>query len=124
MKKTCDNKNSVPPSDISQTLAALAGGMADDFNNILTVVLGACSLIDVDDPRNAELLQYVALIRTSAERAATLSNELVHACAEKNMPLSPNVNTNLSTARDKVKNDDRVSSTPTPLPTSPVKGEV
>ena len=60
-------------------MAALAGGMVDDFNNILTTVMGACSLIDKDEPANGELLQYVALIRASAERAAALSDQLMRA---------------------------------------------
>ncbi|MBV5340201.1 MAG: hypothetical protein J0665_11700 [Deltaproteobacteria bacterium] len=60
-----------------QSIAVLAGWIADDFNNILTTVLGACSLIDKDDPANCEILQYVALIRASAERAAVLSDRLV-----------------------------------------------
>ena len=76
MKKMCNNQTSAPSPDISQTLAVLAGGMADDFNNILTIVLGACSLIDMSDPKNAELLQYVALIRSSAERAAILADRM------------------------------------------------
>ena len=59
-------------------MAALAGSMADDFNNILTTVMGACSLIDKDDPANGELLQCVALIRASAEHAADLSDRLMH----------------------------------------------
>lgn len=54
----------------------LAGGLADDFNNILTVILGACSLIDMDSSANSELLRSVALIRTSAEHAATLTGRL------------------------------------------------
>jgi len=62
---------------MQQSIAALACGIADDFNNILTTVLGACSLIVKDDPANSELLQYVALIRASAERAASLSGRLV-----------------------------------------------
>lgn len=68
-------------------MAALAGGMVDDFNNILTMVMGACSLNDRYDPANGELLQYVALIRASAERAAALSDKLMRASAmeqEKN----------------------------------------
>ncbi len=76
MKKSGKKHTSAPPSGMSQSMAALAGGMADDFNNILTVVLGACSLIDMDDPANARLLQYVALIRSSAERAAVLADSL------------------------------------------------
>lgn len=66
-----------PP--IPDSVSSLASGIADDFNNILTTVMGACTLIDKDDPANGELRQYVALIRTSAERAAFLSNQLMRA---------------------------------------------
>lgn len=66
-----------------ESILALASGMADDFNNILTTVMAACSLIDKNDPINAELLQYVALIRDSAERAADLSGKLVLASTLK-----------------------------------------
>lgn len=80
MKKSCSKHTvSPPPSKIPAAISALAEGMADDFNNILTTVMGACSLIDRDEPANAELLQYVALIRTSAERAAALSDKLMQA---------------------------------------------
>jgi nitrogen-specific signal transduction histidine kinase len=67
------------PPQMSQSVAGLAEGMAEDFNNILTTVMGACSLIDKDEPNNRELLEYVALIRTSAERAADLSDRLMRA---------------------------------------------
>ena len=70
----------LPPSE---SASALAAGMADDFNNILTTVMGACSLIDRDDHANSELLQYVALIRTSAEHAAALSDKLVRGTTEQ-----------------------------------------
>ena len=53
--------------------------MADEFNNILTTVMGACSLIDRDNPVNGELMKYVALIRASAEHAADLSGRLMQA---------------------------------------------
>lgn len=71
------HKTTPPPPEMPETLAALASGMADDFNNILTTVMGACSVIDKDDPANIELLQCVALIRVSAERAAALSDKLM-----------------------------------------------
>lgn len=77
MKKTLKKKTASPPK-IPESVASLAGGMADDFNNILTTVMGACSLIDKDDPGNDELLQCVALIRSSAEHAADLSGRLMH----------------------------------------------
>jgi nitrogen-specific signal transduction histidine kinase len=69
----------VHPPQMPQSMADLAEGMADDFNNILTTVMGACSLIDKDDPANSELLEYVRLIRASAERAADLSDRLIRA---------------------------------------------
>jgi nitrogen-specific signal transduction histidine kinase len=74
-KKPANEASLKPP----ETVAVLAGMIADDFNNILTTVMGACSLIDKNNPANSELLQYVDLIRSSAERAADLSDRLVHA---------------------------------------------
>ena len=77
-------------------MAALASGMADNFNNILTTVMGACTLIDKDDVANKELLLYVSLIRVSAERAVELSAKLMIAgslvqdryCSKTNMKTS------------------------------------
>ena len=79
MKKTrIKHKASASPTlQTPESMAALASGMADEFNNILTTVMGACSLIDKDDPTNGDLHQYVALIRASAEHAAALSASLM-----------------------------------------------
>lgn len=83
--------------------------MADDFNNILTTVMGACSLIDRDDPANAELLQCVALIRTSAEHAAVLSDKLMQASqSEKHTSCAgepQKLGTAKASARDKKTNN-------------------
>lgn len=79
MKKSRSKQTLLPPPATPESMTALAGGMADDFNNILTTVMGACSLIDRDDPANGELLQCVALIRASAEHAADLSGRLMQA---------------------------------------------
>ncbi|MBW4055194.1 MAG: hypothetical protein HIU83_07295 [Proteobacteria bacterium] len=81
MKKP-SSKHTVPTNPAipdPETIDVLACRMADDFNNILTTLLGACSLIDMDDPANGELLHYVALIRASAEHAAALSDRLASA---------------------------------------------
>lgn len=76
MKKSHKKHITAPVSRTPDSLSSLASRIADDFNNILTTVMGACTLIDKDDPGNRELLQYVALIRASAERAAKLSEIL------------------------------------------------
>lgn len=66
---------------IPQSINTLASELSDDFNNILTVILGACSLVDSDSSTGPELLKCVYLIRTAAEHAATLSNRLVMECS-------------------------------------------
>lgn len=67
------------PASKVETVVTLAEGIADDFNNILTAVMGACTIIDKAEPDNGELRHCVELIRTSAERAADLSDKLKHA---------------------------------------------
>jgi PAS domain S-box-containing protein len=59
------------------SIGALAGGVAHDFNNILTVIIGACSLLDVsplDDPEQAAL---ISRISSSADRASKLTKSLL-----------------------------------------------
>jgi len=60
-----------------ESIGTLAGGVAHDFNNILTVILGACVLLKmdaVDDPKQVKL---VTQIYEYAERAAKLTQSLL-----------------------------------------------
>jgi hypothetical protein len=119
MKKPHTKHTSSPPSETPELLVTLAGMMADEFNNILTMVMGACSLIDRDDPANAELLRCVVLIRASAEHAADLSGRLMHAgtialenaCSDVHPLASGSAGTSV---RDKKSGDDIVSCTKSP----------
>jgi len=117
MKKT--RAKHTPPSKKPDSMTSLAGGMADEFNNILTTVMGACSLIDRDDPGNGELLQCVALIRASAEHAADLSGRMMHVETleqENACSGSPTQDSGSAAAsvRDKKGGDDIVSTTKNP----------
>jgi PAS domain S-box-containing protein len=60
-----------------EALGTLAGGVAHDFNNILTVIMGYCNLsasqVGRDDPLRHNLNQ----IMTASERAASLTNSLL-----------------------------------------------
>ena len=76
------------PPHFRSSMVALAVDMAADFNNILTTVMGACTLIKKDDPENAELLQCIALINASAEHAALLTNQLAQVTFQKSVSLS------------------------------------
>jgi nitrogen-specific signal transduction histidine kinase len=79
MKKSRSKHIASPSPQPHDSVSDLASGIANDFNNILTTVMGACSLIDKDDPENDELRHCVALIRSSAEHAADLSHKLAQA---------------------------------------------
>ncbi len=64
----------------------LAGGVAHDFNNLLTVVLGNAELLSkrVQDADSRELVDH---IRTAAERAADLTQQLL--AVGRRQPRSP-----------------------------------
>ncbi len=58
-----------------ESLGRLAGGVAQDFNNLLTVIIGSVEFLDLDrgDPRHT----YVESIGKAAECAADLTRQLL-----------------------------------------------
>jgi PAS domain S-box-containing protein len=60
-----------------EAVGRLAGGIAHDFNNILTAVLGTCSLMLRELPPGTQAHEDVEEIRRSAERAASLTRQLL-----------------------------------------------
>jgi len=102
------HRSSHSPSPVLPSMAVLAVEMADDFNNILTTVMGACSLIERDESANAELRQFVELIRISAEHAAALSDILMQVgTADNNSARLTSVETSV---RDKINSTAKVIS--------------
>ncbi len=76
-----------------EAVGQLAGGVAHDFNNILTAIIGYAHLLLMkmsdDDPSKG----YVGQIRASAERAAELTNALLTFSRKQVMvPISADLN--------------------------------
>ena len=60
-----------------EAIGRLAGGVAHDFNNLLTVILGYGSLLLEQTLPNDARYEPIRMIRTTAERAAALTRQLL-----------------------------------------------
>ena len=60
-----------------EAVGLLAGGVAHDFNNILTAIIGYGHIIKMKLPEHDPLRSYAEQILTSAERAANLTSGLL-----------------------------------------------
>ncbi len=60
-----------------ESVGSLAGGVAHDFNNILTVIMGFASLLEQNPSNPQKVLQSVKVILKTAERGASLVKQLL-----------------------------------------------
>jgi PAS domain S-box-containing protein len=60
-----------------EAIGTLAGGVAHDFNNILTAIIGFASLLTIKMAKSDPLLNEVNRILAAADRAATLTQSLL-----------------------------------------------
>ena len=60
-----------------ESIGTLAGGVAHDFNNILTVIMGCCTILKMKTESDSTLEPFVKQILDSSERAATLTQGLL-----------------------------------------------
>ena len=60
-----------------ESVGRLAGGVAHDFNNMLSVIQTYAELIEMDRADDAALLQDLGEIRTASERAQALTRQLL-----------------------------------------------
>lgn len=72
-----------------ESLGALAGGVAHDFNNIMTIIQGHCELLDALAGANAPVRESVSEIRVAAERASAMTKRLLQFGRKQAMRLAP-----------------------------------
>ncbi|AOP33789.1 hybrid sensor histidine kinase/response regulator [Leptospira tipperaryensis] len=60
-----------------ESIGSLAGGVAHDFNNILTVIMGFASLLDQNPNDPQKVKQSVQIIQRASERGASLIKQLL-----------------------------------------------
>jgi len=60
-----------------EAIGRLAGGVAHDFNNILTVILGTCQIALMNLKNEEKLKKNIESIMHSAEKAASLTRQLL-----------------------------------------------
>ena len=71
-----------------EAVGTLAGGVAHDFNNILTVIMGYSALLQMEMEQDSPLRSYVGYIRSSAEKAADLTRSLLSFSRQQPIVLS------------------------------------
>lgn len=60
-----------------EAVAALAGGIAQDFNNLITVMKGFLELIEADPALSDELAGHVTELKQTSDHAANLTRQLL-----------------------------------------------
>jgi two-component system, cell cycle sensor histidine kinase and response regulator CckA len=60
-----------------ESIGRLAGGVAHDFNNMLSVILGAAELSKCKVAENDPVLQYLELIAKAAKRSSEITRQLL-----------------------------------------------
>ena len=67
-----------------ESLAVLTGGIAHNFNNLLTGILGSASLAASRLPEGSPAEEQIARILRAAEKAATLTNQMLAYAGKEN----------------------------------------
>ncbi len=71
------------------SIGNLAGGVAHDFNNILTSILGSTSIMKRKMKRDDQWYRFVDIVETAARRGASLTRQLLTFARKSNIEFRP-----------------------------------
>jgi len=77
MTKEYDLEKKLHHSQKMDALGRLAGGVAHDFNNVLTAILGAAEILEDKLKKNPDDLAFVNILKQSCARASDLTTKLL-----------------------------------------------
>lgn len=80
-------------ADRMESIGRLAGGVAHDYNNMLTSIIGYSELLEASTPEESPHQGWLAEIQASAQRAATVTRDLL-AFSRKQMIAPEQMNLN------------------------------
>ena len=80
-------ENDLRQSQKMESIGRLAAGVAHDFNNILTIILGHCDFLQADRKNLARHMESINEMTSAAERAANLTRQLL--MFSRKQPLRP-----------------------------------
>ncbi|MDD3845111.1 MAG: PAS domain S-box protein [Syntrophorhabdaceae bacterium] len=87
-----------------EAIGNLAGGVAHDFNNILTTIMGYASLLQQETGDNSRARSHVEQILSASQRAANLTQSLLAFSRHRTVSLKPlNLNESLKSAEKLLK---------------------
>lgn len=72
-----------------ETVGQLTGGIAHDFNNLITIILGNCDILLEDLDEESTLRPLLQSIEDAAERAASVSSDLLAFSRRQSLELTP-----------------------------------
>ncbi|MEI6875446.1 MAG: GAF domain-containing protein [Spirochaetota bacterium] len=70
-----------------ETVGELAGGLAHDFNNMLSIINGFCTLLQMDEGQNEQSMDHIERILATTERAADLTASILAFSRKQSMNL-------------------------------------
>ncbi|MGM0418773.1 MAG: transporter substrate-binding domain-containing protein [Thermodesulfobacteriota bacterium] len=77
MTKEYDLEKKLHHSQKMDALGRLAGGVAHDFNNVLSAILGAAEILEYKLKQSPDDLAFVNILKKSCERASDLTTKLL-----------------------------------------------